>query len=212
MKFINISILKTLTLTAITASLFTIPAFAATYTGGDFTVTIDGSGGSASYTGCDRKERCVHIPTASNYSQGRYAWEWKGYTYRMIPENNSNQYILKVSNSRNKVLLAQVMNPIAETDPDYVQDLTENSFCSFIVTNNVDSKVNIRRGPGLNNEVILQLRRGDGVRAVFRRGNWVKIVALVDGFPPNEKFTPFFGWVNNRYINGCSEDQFEMWR
>lgn len=104
------------------------------------------------------------------------------------------------------------MNPIAETDPSYIQNLTENSFCSFIVTNKVDSKVNIRQSPGLNSQVILQLRRGDGVRAVSRQGNWVKIVALVDGFLPNEKFTPFFGWVNNRYINGCSEDQFEMWR
>ncbi|MEL7038395.1 MAG: hypothetical protein AAFO04_22675 [Cyanobacteria bacterium J06592_8] len=68
MKFIKTSILKTLTFTAIATTLLITPAFAGTYTGGNFTVTINGSGNSASYTGCDRKERCVHIPTASNYS------------------------------------------------------------------------------------------------------------------------------------------------
>ncbi|MEA5495765.1 SH3 domain-containing protein [Limnoraphis robusta BA-68 BA1] len=84
--------------------------------------------------------------------------------------------------------------------------------CSFIVTNQVNSKVNIRKNPDLKSPVVKQLKRGDVVRAVSRQGNWVKIVALVNGFPPNEKLTPFSGWVDNRYINGCSEDQFDMWR
>ena len=212
MKLKITSILKTLTFVAIASAFLATPAFAGTYTGGNFTVTIKGSGSSASYLGCDAKERCVHIPSASNYTQGRYAWERNGYTYSMIPEGNTSQYTLKVFDPKKKVLLSQKMTPIAQSNPDYVQELVDNSFCSFIVTNQVNSKVNIRQNPDLKSEVVLQLKRGDGVRAVSRRGNWVKIVALVDGFPPNEKFTPFFGWVNNRYINGCSEDKFEMWR
>ncbi|MEL7038396.1 MAG: SH3 domain-containing protein [Cyanobacteria bacterium J06592_8] len=43
-----------------------------------------------------------------------------------------------------------------------------------IVTNKVNSKVNIRQSPGLKSQVILQLRRGDGVRAVSRQGDWVR--------------------------------------
>jgi len=48
--------------------------------------------------------------------------------------------------------------------------------------------------------------------AVSRQGNWVKIAARFTGNPPNESFVLLDGWVNNQYINGCSEDQFDMWR
>lgn len=212
MKLKITSLLKSLTFLAIASVFLATPAFADTFTGGNFTVTINGFAGSASYTGCDAKERCVHIPSAANYTQGRYIWERKGYTYSMTPEGNTSQYRLKVFDPKQKLLLSQVMKPIAQSKPDYVQELVDNSFCSFIVTNQVNSRVNIRQNPDIKSEVVLQLKRGDGVRAVSRRGDWVKIVALVDGFPPDEKFTPFFGWVNNGYINGCSEDKFDMWQ
>jgi hypothetical protein len=201
------------TLASVVASLFvTFPAVATTYTGGGFTVSIQEADGHLSYIGCDVKERCVHIPFVSSYHRGNYLWERKNYTYSMTTEGDHGQYRLKVFDPKNRLLLSQMMTPIEQTHPDYVKELVNNSYCSFIVTNRVNSKVNIRQGPGLKHDVILQLKRGDGVRAVSRQGDWVKIVALFDGFPPNETYTPFIGWVNNRYINGCSEDQFEMWR
>lgn len=201
------------TLTLVAASLFiTVPAFAQTYTGGGFTVSIQEADGHLSYIGCDAQERCIHIPFVSSYNRGNYLWEKNNYTYRMISTENNEQYRLEVLNPKNKLLLSQVMTPIEQANPDYVKELVDHSYCSFIVTNNVNSKVNIRQGPGTQHDVILQLKRGDGVRAISRQGNWVKIVALVDGFPPNETFTPFTGWVHNRYINGCSEDKFDMWR
>lgn len=94
--------------------------------------------------------------------------------------------------------------------PEKVTALKEQTKCSFI---NVKSgTVNIRKGPGNQHAVVAKLKRGDGVRAVSRQGNWVKIAARFTGNPPNESFTILDGWVNNQYINGCSEDQFDMWR
>ncbi len=94
--------------------------------------------------------------------------------------------------------------------PAKVTALKEQTKCSFI---NVKSgTVNIRKGPGDKYPVVVKLKRGDGVRAVSRQGNWVKIAARFTGNPPNESFTILDGWVNNQYINGCSEDQFDMWR
>lgn len=93
-------------------------------------------------------------------------------------------------------------------DPKYEIELVNNTKCSFITGNNV----NIRNGPGTRYKVITQLSRGDTVRATRREGNWVAIVARVYGFVPNETFEPFNGWVSNAYINGCSEDKFDMWR
>jgi len=93
-------------------------------------------------------------------------------------------------------------------DPDFAIELQDNTVCSFITDNNV----NIRSGPGTRYPVVSQLSSGDGVRAVYREGNWVKLAARVYGFPPNEEFEPYEGWVSNQYINGCSEDQFEIWR
>lgn len=84
----------------------------------------------------------------------------------------------------------------------------ENTVCSFITGNNV----NIRSGPGTQFARVAKLNRGDGVRAGYREGNWVKIEARVYGYVPNETFEALDGWVSNQYINGCSEDQFDRWR
>lgn len=94
--------------------------------------------------------------------------------------------------------------------PEKVAALKEQTKCSVI--NIKSGTVNIRKGPGNQHAVVAKLKRGDGVRAVSRQGNWVKIAARFTGNPPNESFTILDGWVNNQYINGCSEDQFDMWR
>ncbi|HEY9880969.1 MAG TPA: SH3 domain-containing protein [Leptolyngbyaceae cyanobacterium] len=93
-------------------------------------------------------------------------------------------------------------------DPDYETEVQQNTQCSFITGN----RVNVRSGPGKSYSAIAQLNRGDGVRALYREGDWVKLAARVDGFEPDEAYEPLDGWVHNQYINGCSEDQFDMWR
>jgi len=100
-------------------------------------------------------------------------------------------------------LLAQV-----SVDPDYEIELQQNTECSFIT----GSLVNIRSAPGTTNPIVTQLKRGDGVRAIYREGNWVRLAARVYDLPPNENFEPLDGWIFNQYINGCSEDQFDRWR
>ncbi len=199
--------------TAVLSIFSTVTALAQTYTGGGFTVSIQGSGRSASYTGCDAKERCIHIPKASNYRQGRYAWQRRNFTYKMIPARNKGQYRLKVFDPNNKLLLRQTMTPIEQTKPNYLKDLVDFTECSAITTRQANSNVNIRQGPGLRYDVALQLKRGDGVQALARQGNWVKIVALVDGFPyEKQTVIPFTGWVHNRYINGCYDETLDIWR
>jgi len=95
------------------------------------------------------------------------------------------------------------------TTPGYGKTtLQDKTVCSFITGNNV----NVRSGPGNHYKVITKLNRGDGVRATYRKGNWVAISARVYGYPLNETYKPLKGWVSNAYINGCSEDQFERWR
>jgi uncharacterized protein YraI len=96
----------------------------------------------------------------------------------------------------------------ASVDPDYGIELELNTECSFIT----GDRVNIRSGPGTGYGVITQLNRGDGVRALYQEGNWVNIVARVNGIAPAETYEPLDGWVYNQYINGCSEDQFDLWR
>lgn len=89
--------------------------------------------------------------------------------------------------------------------------LAQNSgICSFINANNV----NIRSGPNTQSRVVAKLKRGDGVRAVVRKGNWVEISGKVTSKPgvTPEVVQPLKGWVQNTYINGCSEDKFDMWR
>jgi len=94
--------------------------------------------------------------------------------------------------------------------PAKIEALKKQTVCSFI---NVKSgSVNVRKGPGDKYPVVVKLKRGDGVRAVSRQGKWVKIAARFSGNPPDETFTILDGWVNNQYINGCSEDQFDKWR
>ncbi|MEB3359137.1 MAG: SH3 domain-containing protein [Synechococcales bacterium] len=96
----------------------------------------------------------------------------------------------------------------AMIDPDYGIELQQNTECSFITGNSV----NVRSGPGTQYAAIAQLNRGDGVRAQYREGNWVRLAARVYSTVPNERFEPLDGWVFNQYINGCSEDQFDRWR
>lgn len=103
-------------------------------------------------------------------------------------------------------LLAQANSD--SVDPDYAIELEQNTECSFITGN----RVNIRSGPGTQHSVVTQLNRGDGVRALYQEGDWIKLAARVYGTIPNERFEPLDGWVYNQYINGCSEDQFERWR
>jgi len=91
-----------------------------------------------------------------------------------------------------------------------VEALKKQTQCSFITGEG--GAVNIRKGPGNKYQVVAKLKRGDGVRAVSRQGNWVKIAARFSGNPPNETLTILDGWVNNQFINGCSEDQFDRWR
>jgi hypothetical protein len=93
------------------------------------------------------------------------------------------------------------------TGADYQTEVQNNTICSFINANDV----NIRQKPDLTAPVILQLNRGDTVRATSRTGNWVKIAARDSGKPPTS-YTPLQGYVSNKYINGCSEDQFDRWR
>lgn len=88
--------------------------------------------------------------------------------------------------------------------PNYAQ---RRSVCSFIT-----GSVNVRSGPGTQFRIIGGLRRGDVVRANRRQGNWVRLTGLISGSGRRERVTPYVGWVSNRYINGCSEDQFDRWR
>jgi SH3-like domain-containing protein len=80
--------------------------------------------------------------------------------------------------------------------------------CSFINAN----QVNVRQSPSRQSKIVTRLNRGDGVTVKQRQGNWVQIVHRRKGFPPHETFTPLPGWVFNQFINGCSEDQFDVWR
>lgn len=94
--------------------------------------------------------------------------------------------------------------------PSQSQLAQKESICSFINANNV----NIRTNPGNQYQVITRLNRGDVVRAVRRSDNWVEISGKVTSSPGRtpEIVKPLNGWVNNAFINGCSEDQFDRWR
>jgi Bacterial SH3 domain len=96
---------------------------------------------------------------------------------------------------------------VAQIDPDYQTEVKTNTICSFINANGV----NLRQDPSVNASIITQFNTGDGVRALSRSGDWVKVVARVSGQSP-EIYSPLEGYVSNKYINGCSEDQFDRWR
>ncbi|WP_009633900.1 SH3 domain-containing protein [Synechocystis sp. PCC 7509] len=106
------------------------------------------------------------------------------------------------------LLLAGGAKAQPPSNSNYGKDIQKNTICSFITGNNV----NIRSGAGNKYKIITKLNRGDGVRATYKKGNWVQIAATTSGFVPNETFKPLKGWVYNAYINGCSEDQFDRWR
>lgn len=112
------------------------------------------------------------------------------------------------------ITLASAIAPAIanNADANFQEETANNTICSFLVTKEVGSTVNIRKGPGTNSPIVATLKRGDVVRAVRRSGNWVKLAARAYGRPPKETFKPLNGWVNNQFINGCSEDQFDRWR
>ncbi len=106
------------------------------------------------------------------------------------------------------LLLANIDEAQPQPNSNYSRDIRNNTVCSFITANNVS----IRNGAGKHYKIITKLNRGEGVRATYKQGNWVKIAAIVSGTIPNKTFKPLQGWVYNAYINGCSEDQFDRWR
>ena len=106
-----------------------------------------------------------------------------------------------------------IANNIANNaDANFQEEVANNTICSFLVTKEVGSTVNIRKSSDINSPIVATLKRGDVVRAVRRSGNWVKLAARAYGRSPKETFKPLNGWVNNQFINGCSEDQFDRWR
>ncbi|MGD1716919.1 SH3 domain-containing protein [Hydrocoleum sp. CS-953] len=105
------------------------------------------------------------------------------------------------------LVILNAESALAQNDPDYQIEVENNTICSFINGNDV----NVRQRPDTSSPTITQLNRGDGVRAIRRTGNWVHIVALDSGQSPTP-YTPLEGYVFNKYINGCSEDQFDRWR
>jgi hypothetical protein len=100
--------------TALIASLSFLPSTKAEnvsfFTGGGYTVKIVGFGSSASYTGCDQKNRCLTIAEASHYSQGSYVWENADYSYSMSPLGNNGKYRLRIFDPHGKRLLNVVMD------------------------------------------------------------------------------------------------------
>ncbi len=106
------------------------------------------------------------------------------------------------------LLLAGSAEAQFSSNSNYGRDIQNHTVCSFITGNNV----NIRSGAGNQYKIITKLNRGDGVRATYKKGNWVQIAATSSGIVPDETFKPLTGWVYNAYINGCSEDKFDRWR
>jgi len=84
--------------------------------------------------------------------------------------------------------------------------------CSFINAQDPKSIVNIRQGPGTQFPVLAGLHRGDTVIATHKEGDWVRVVARFTGYEPDAIYYSLQGWVHKNFINGCSEDKFEMWR
>jgi uncharacterized protein YraI len=105
-------------------------------------------------------------------------------------------------------LLAGMSTSLVLVSTATPNDAAGKSVCSFIT----GRAVNVRSGPGTNFKTVASLKRGDTVRASHRKANWVKLVGRVSGTAPNERVRSFDGWVSNQYINGCSEDKFDMWR
>jgi Bacterial SH3 domain len=101
----------------------------------------------------------------------------------------------------------------ANSNTHFQQRVSKNTHCSFIMSDIPElNVVDVRKGPGTKFPTVTKLKRGDVVRASKREGNWVRIVAIVYGDQPNERFQRLEGWVINYNINGCSEDKYDMWR
>jgi len=79
------------------------------YVGGGYTVTIEGPQNLASYTGCNLKGQCLHIPKATHYADGNYTWKNRGHIYRMFPMEQQGQYQLMVFAPEGKQIINQVM-------------------------------------------------------------------------------------------------------
>ena len=107
-------------------------------------------------------------------------------------------------------LASNALTPNLQNQPQIIVQNQNNGICSFITENGV----NIRSRPSTQSPVVTKLNRGDIVRAVRRSGNWVQISGRVTSPPATspEVVRPLRGWVQNTYINGCSEDQFDRWR
>lgn len=87
-------------------------------------------------------------------------------------------------------MLSNPTRTFAQSDPDYQNEVKNNTTCSFINANNV----NVRQKPDLNSPVIAKLNRGDVVRAINRKNNWVSIAARDSGKPPTP-YTPLQGYI-----------------
>lgn len=105
-------------------------------------------------------------------------------------------------------LASNALTPSSRNQPPIIAQ--NNGICSFINANGV----NVRSRPSTQSQVVTTLNRADIVRAVRRSGNWVQISGRVTSRPGTlpEVVRPLRGWVQNTYINGCSEDQFDRWR
>jgi hypothetical protein len=102
---------------------------------------------------------------------------------------------------------------IARTDPNFQNTIEKTTVCSFIHADEVNGRVNVRAKPDPNAPIVARLKRGDGVRATKRTGEWVEIVARdTSSDPLKPRYAPLRGYVSNRFINGCSEDRFDRWR
>jgi uncharacterized protein YraI len=119
----------------------------------------------------------------------------------MMTNNQTTRKLLKA-------LIVTVCSSLTIAVTATPNDAATKSVCSFIT----GRSVNVRSGPGNNYKVVANLKRGDGVRANYRQGKWVKLTGRVYGTAPNERVRSFNGWVSNQFINGCSEDQFDRWR
>lgn len=88
------------------------PPIAGTYSGGGFTINVNGSGANASYNGCDTKNQCLTITEPSSYDNGVYVWKNGDYSYSMTPVAGGS-YILKVTDPSDSLLVNTQVNPVA---------------------------------------------------------------------------------------------------
>ena len=61
--------------------------------------------------------------------------------------------------------------------PNFKAEIKRNTVCAFINANDV----RIRESPSADAPVVATLKRGDGVRAYPKKGEWVQIAARTHG-------------------------------